>query len=105
MDMLYKRLPKDLVYIIEDYSKDKTQYDKVIRELQYKICRFVVFECNWEDSFYTNTDRFIMIVDRAINYYVIGHIEFYKQFTNFMKGRNYIIKPQGLIVNENEISK
>jgi hypothetical protein len=33
MNFLYQRLPKDLVYIIEDYAKDRTNYDKVIDEL------------------------------------------------------------------------
>lgn len=32
MDILYKRLPKDLVFIIEDYAKDRTNYDIVIQQ-------------------------------------------------------------------------
>ena len=35
MDFLYQNLPKDLVYIIQDYAKDRTQYNKVIEELEY----------------------------------------------------------------------
>jgi hypothetical protein len=32
MDFLYERLPKDLVNIIEEYAKDRTNYDKVLDE-------------------------------------------------------------------------
>jgi len=37
MDFLYKILPKDLVFIIEDYAKDRTNYDKVCIELKERI--------------------------------------------------------------------
>lgn len=37
MNYLNKRLPKDVVYIILDFAKDKTQYNKVIGEINYKI--------------------------------------------------------------------
>ena len=40
MGFLYQNLPKDLVYIIEDYAKDRTNYDKVLIELQ-KTRRFI----------------------------------------------------------------
>jgi hypothetical protein len=32
--ILSEYLPKDLIYIIQDYSKDKTNYEKVIEELK-----------------------------------------------------------------------
>jgi hypothetical protein len=34
MDFLYERLPKDLVNIIEEYAKDRTNYDKLIQDYQ-----------------------------------------------------------------------
>ena len=34
MDFLYQYLPKDLVNIIEEYAKDRTNYDKVISDLK-----------------------------------------------------------------------
>ena len=37
MDFLYQKLPKDLVYIIEGYAKDRTQYTKVIDQLEHHI--------------------------------------------------------------------
>ena len=37
MEYLYNRLPKDLVYIIEDYAKDTTNYDNMLRELTLSI--------------------------------------------------------------------
>jgi hypothetical protein len=32
MNDLYQVLPKDLIYIIEDYAKDRTYYHKVLAE-------------------------------------------------------------------------
>lgn len=32
MNILFNKLPKDLVYIIEDYAKDRSDYDKVVDE-------------------------------------------------------------------------
>lgn len=37
MDYLYQKLPKDLVNIVEEYAKDRTNYDKVINEFNIKI--------------------------------------------------------------------
>jgi len=37
MEVLFDLLPKDLVYIIQDYAKDKEQYDKVIKELERDV--------------------------------------------------------------------
>ena len=36
MEILNQRLPKDLVNRIEEYAKDRTKYDKVMRELKRK---------------------------------------------------------------------
>ena len=41
--ILHNYLPKDLVNIIEEYSKDRTQYNKVILELNDHIFDY---ECN-----------------------------------------------------------
>ena len=43
MNFLYDRLPKDLVYIIEDYAKDRTVYNKVVKELSEHIGFFYAF--------------------------------------------------------------
>ncbi len=37
MEILYQRLPKDLVNIIEEYAKDRTNYNKVVKQFQYHI--------------------------------------------------------------------
>ena len=37
MDYLYQILPEDLVFIVEDYTKDRTNYDKVLKEFNSKI--------------------------------------------------------------------
>jgi len=37
MDFLYQKLPKDLVYIIEGYAKDRTNYDILIHQLEHYI--------------------------------------------------------------------
>ena len=33
MDYLYQKLPKDLANIVEEYANDRTNYDKVIYEM------------------------------------------------------------------------
>ena len=38
MDFLYQNLPKDLVYIIEEYAKDRTNYDKVMKDIYVLNC-------------------------------------------------------------------
>ena len=40
MNELYQILPKDLVYIIEDYSKDNRNYTKVLYEFLCILNRF-----------------------------------------------------------------
>ena len=37
MESLHNYLPKDLVNIFEEYSKDRTNYDKVLREFETSI--------------------------------------------------------------------
>ena len=40
MNSLYNLLPKDLVYLIEDYSWEKSKiYDKVVNDLEWVFCR------------------------------------------------------------------
>lgn len=41
MDFLYNRLPKDLVNIIEEYAKDRTQYDKVIKQFEKNVIKLL----------------------------------------------------------------
>ncbi len=40
MDYLYKILPKDLVYIIDDYAKDRTKYTNIMNDLIYVVYRY-----------------------------------------------------------------
>ena len=37
MENLHNYLPKDLVNIVEEYSKDRTNYDEVLKELEADI--------------------------------------------------------------------
>ena len=48
MDELCKILPKDLVFIIEDYDHSKL-YNKVVLEFQHKVCRCLLENCDWKD--------------------------------------------------------
>ncbi len=45
MDYLYNILPKDLVYIIDDYAKDRTNYNKVMNEFTFLSYRYRT-QCN-----------------------------------------------------------
>ena len=40
MENLHNYLPKDLVNIVEEYSKDRTNYDIVIKHLELSIQSF-----------------------------------------------------------------
>ena len=37
MDYLYQKLPKDLANIVEEYAKDRTNYDRVMSQLDIII--------------------------------------------------------------------
>ncbi len=54
MNILYNKLPKDLVYIIEDFAKDRTNYDKVIDEFQKDI--FTRIEHCFKEYFFDARD-------------------------------------------------
>ena len=49
MENLHNYLPKELVTIVEEYSKDRTNYDKVVRELNKYILKY-----DWNSVYYTN---------------------------------------------------
>jgi len=48
MDELYNILPKDLVFIIEDYSKDRTNYDTVLKEFKAITDYCLLQVCNYD---------------------------------------------------------
>ena len=43
MDYLYQKLPKDLVNIVEEYAKDRTNYDKVAISIERYFNRDVIW--------------------------------------------------------------
>jgi len=48
MDYLYQKIPKDLVNIVEEYAKDRTNYDKVMIEFFLLISRnWSYIDSNW----------------------------------------------------------
>lgn len=48
MDYIYKRLPKDLAHIINDFAKDRTEYNKVLIEYKYT---FRIIDLCWIDTY------------------------------------------------------
>lgn len=50
MEVLYKRLPKDIINIIEEYSKDNTNYEKVILQFESFIRQLIEVKLEEEDS-------------------------------------------------------
>ena len=54
MDYLYRRLPKDIVYIIEDYSKDRTIFNVVLCDMESSI---IHFDTCWYMVFRTRRDK------------------------------------------------
>jgi hypothetical protein len=51
MEFLYQKLPKDLVYIIEDYAKDRTNYDEVIHEFENKHISHAICEAYKQSNY------------------------------------------------------
>ncbi len=49
MEFLYQKLPKDLVYIINDFAKDRSSYDNVMSELQWMTQEVVEEHAMFED--------------------------------------------------------
>jgi len=55
MKLLYSIFPKDICYMIDDYAKDKTQYDKVMGEFKDLIryycggCLDINDYCYWRE--------------------------------------------------------
>ena len=41
MEFLYEKLPKDLANIIEEYAKDRTNYDQVVKNFNNYMKDFV----------------------------------------------------------------
>jgi len=48
MEILHNYLPKDLVNIVEEYAKDRTNYDKVMHELLTYRTVFDINIDNWD---------------------------------------------------------
>jgi hypothetical protein len=52
MDYLSQKLPKDLINIVEEYAKDRTNYDKVIEQFSRVISDAKLKTCSknfhWE---------------------------------------------------------
>lgn len=46
MAVLINYLPKDIVHIVEEYSKDRTQYNIVLKHLN-KMIRKINKTCSW----------------------------------------------------------
>jgi len=59
MNFLYQKLPKDLVYIIEDFAKDRTNYDSLI--LEFKVMQFKTQTLiNWLQASYPDCEFFLI---------------------------------------------
>lgn len=50
MNILNVYLPKDLVNIIEDYAKDRTNYEKVLSEFRFRVGRAAAWRWLFSDK-------------------------------------------------------
>ena len=68
MNILNEYLPKDLVYIIYDYAKDRTNYEKVLHDLNLVIldCREWCTGCDELTFIRTFTTDFYNIRPRIL---------------------------------------
>jgi len=60
MNYLYQKLPKDLVNIVEEYAKDRTNYDKVMTELDGKILLICFSICPYYNIIRQEKNQYIM---------------------------------------------
>ena len=51
MENLHNYLPMDLVNIVEEYSKDRTNYDKVINDLEILVNETIGLRCDEESEY------------------------------------------------------
>lgn len=77
MESLFSVLPKDLVHIIQDYARDRTNYDKVMEQLllQSSVHYYGFFltfrkEALFKSKFYSTLDNFSAWVSGGL----YGHI-------------------------------
>ena len=52
MDTIYNLLPKDLAAIVEEYSIDRTNYNKVIKDLNSMIKECRSFSDTWTEPIF-----------------------------------------------------
>ena len=57
MKFLLTRLPKDLVYIIYDYAQDRTNHDKIPKELETRVWRAIQETYRMYPHSLSNRDR------------------------------------------------
>ena len=63
MENLYNLLPKDLVCIIEDYAKDRTNYDKVLAELNDKFINPIIISFTYDPNFGYDNHTIVTLVN------------------------------------------
>ena len=59
MDYLYQKLPQDLANIVEEYAKDRTNYDKVMFELRHVVI---------------HGTPYFFVTDRKIYWHILNYI-------------------------------
>ena len=67
MNSLYNYLPKDLVSIVEEYSKDRTHYDRVIKDLELNIL-VALSEFDWNNVNLCNSQDFNCVCDDVFSF-------------------------------------
>ena len=56
MNELYNILPKDLAFIVEEYAKDRTQYNIVVKHLNKMIRKTVYRSCLCSDHLHFTSE-------------------------------------------------
>jgi len=76
MEFLEDKLPKDLVNIIDEYARDRTQYDKVIK--QFECCIIFVIQEDFTPQQFCKSGNCM--------YCFCGECESFPQLKQFLPG-------------------
>jgi len=93
MEILHNYLPKDLVNIVEEYAKDRTNYDKVMHELlTYRTVFIDYWDLHDFGLFFFKQLRLKgKRRDMTIFYeYCLKHIKYHKPIVNIDNLQNYL---------------
>lgn len=93
MEYLLSIIPKDVVNIIEEYSKDRTNYDRVVNQFEKRIINLIRGYCNecLKNQLYYRNNKLIYSVlknncscESTINFKILRKSKYYDSYILFI---------------------